>query len=78
MIWLETDRHAPDQACRNHCHSCDLDHPGHAWRWCLECGHGYRNHHELKAAYLAEAPYSRWSWRWWRILLLPWPTRSEE
>lgn len=80
MIWLgpirtrETVPHEEDGACLQHCHSCDVDHHGGQWdafRWCYECGHAYRDHHALRAAYLAEAPYGRWSWRFWRIMLAP-------
>ncbi len=77
MIWLgpttvrETTRHDENNACKNHCHSCEVDHHGPAYKWCLECGHAYRSFGELRDSYLSEAPYGPASWRWWRIRFGP-------
>lgn len=63
-----TQKHDPDDQCVRHCYSCGVDqNVTRAWEWCFECGHGFRTQKKLRDAYLAEAPYGRWSWRWWRI-----------
>lgn len=64
--------HQESDRCNGlHCHSCNLDEQGHAYQWCSECGHGYETPQDLRTAYLQEAPYGPWHWRWWRIVFTP-------
>jgi hypothetical protein len=63
--------HEISERCNGtHCHSCGLDETGHAFEWCLECGHGFRTEHELVDAYRRRAPRSPW-WRWLLLQIAP-------
>lgn len=77
MIWLgpmstrEAHQHEPDAECNGtHCYSCNVDHRGSAWQWCIECGHAYHDQTELVRAYRQGARLLGF-WFWLRIRLTP-------